>query len=371
MRSLDLLSDFEFEEVCGDLLAAEFGVHFERFRRAPDGGVDLRSHDHAGLRIVQCKHYQRSRFDRLYRELEKEIPNVEREAPREYLVATSLELTRQQKDRIFLLFEKWMSDPGCIYGGHDIDALLTKHSDVERRYVKLWLASGGTLDTMLHAATHERSRHLCDRIEEALPRYVQGRSLAPALDILDRHRVCIISGPPGIGKSMLAQVMVAHSIRTGFEAVEVSDDIDEAWAVLDPRARQIFYYDDFLGRITFGETLRKNEDHRLVAFIDKINSTESKRMVLTTREYIFETARDSYDELRRLDDRLKLVLKLSHYSRMDRARMLYQHLWHADLAARDLDSVLGSRRYLEIIDHPNFSPRLIEHMTRPPITQAI
>jgi hypothetical protein len=367
MRDLRSMSDVEFEQLCGDLLGADSGTHFERFKRAADGGVDLRSRDQSGaLQIVQCKHYVRTTFSGLYRDLAKEVANVEVEQPTIYWVATSSELTRYQKDKIHRLFDRWMPNTGFILGAHDVDALLTKHPDIERRYIKVWLESGAVLKRVINTAAYERSAHLLDRIFATLPRYVEGRGFERARELLDEHRVCIISGPPGIGKTTLAHVLTARAIRNQFEPIEISEDIEEAWDVWEAKGKQVYVYDDFLGRVNLTERLGKNEDHRLSDFIDRVRRSESKLLILTTREYILEDARRTYEELHRLDERLHLVLQLRDYSRIDRARILYNHLWHSDVDAEELLDLLEERRYLEIIDHRNFNPRLIEYLTTVP-----
>jgi hypothetical protein len=49
MRSFDVLSDLEFEEVVADILAAELNRPVERFARGQDDGVDLRWKADEGL----------------------------------------------------------------------------------------------------------------------------------------------------------------------------------------------------------------------------------------------------------------------------------------------------------------------------------
>lgn len=364
MRDFSLLSDVDFEAVCSDLLAAEFDLHYERFRRGKDGGVDLRATPKAGLEIVQCKHYMRSGVAKLLKDLETESEKLSRiDSLNTYRVATSLPLTLTEKEKIRKLFHRWMPDPGYVHSGQDIDSMLTRYGEVERRYVKLWITSGGQLERALRAATYERSDELLRQISEAIPRYVEGSAFGRALEVLDDRQVCIISGPPGIGKTTLALMLIARAIRQGFEPIAVSNDIEEAWHAVSSTSQQAFYYDDFLGRVSFSEKLLKNEDHRLVQFIERISRSESKRLILTTREYVLREARRDFDELARLDEMLNLVIEMPDYSRLDRAKILYNHLWHSDIPTDDVESLLEDQAYMRIIDHRNFSPRLIQHIT--------
>ena len=125
---------------------------------------------------------------------------------------------------------------------------------------------------------------------------------------------------------MLAQVLVANSMAIGYEPFEVSEDIEEAWTALRTDGLQVFLYDDFLGQLSFGESLSKNEDRRLSEFISKVASLKSKLLVMTTREYILQDARRTYELLDSLDQRMHFVLELEDYTRSDRARILYNHL---------------------------------------------
>jgi hypothetical protein len=59
-------------------------------------------------------------------------------------------------------------------------------------------------------------------------------------------------------------VLCADYVREGYDLYDISDDVDEVNKVWDDDARQVFFYDDFLGQAAFGDKLGKNEDARLV-----------------------------------------------------------------------------------------------------------
>jgi len=363
MRNFSALSDIEFEGLVGDLLAAEMSTPVERFSAGPDGGIDLRWKAASdGNGVGQCKHYLRSSFPQLLSAARREVSHVEQLQPVDYRFITSFDLSVAQKDRLYALFEKWMADPNSVIGGRDLDGLLTRHESVERRHPKLWLASGSQLFWSLHSNLASRAAALRDRIENSLPRYVVNRSYERARELLEKHRVCVIAGVPGIGKTMLAYVLLADAIALGYEPVEVSADIEEAWITLQGSDLQVFLYDDFLGQLSFGERLGKNEDKRLSDFIAKVSSMQTKRLIMTTREYVLQDARQSYERLNSLDKRLHFVLELEDYTRADRARILYNHLWHADISPVALREIAAGG-YRRIIDHPAYSPRLIEYCT--------
>ena len=87
----------------------------------------------------------------------------------------------------------------------------------------------------------------------------------------------------GIGKTMLADVLLAGYTSLGYELVVISADIEEGEGAWRSNQRQVFYYDDFLGRVTYGELhLGKNEESRLAHFIERVRNSTDKRFILTT-----------------------------------------------------------------------------------------
>ncbi len=364
MRNWRSLTDIDFEELAADLLAAELERPVERFGRGADGGVDLRWVEvGGGVGIAQCKHYIDSTFAQLLASSKKEGAKVDKLKPFRYLFATSQTLTLNQKNQIKGALPVWIKSAKDVLSGSDLDQMLDRHKVVERKHIKLWLSTGTELFWASHADLLNRSEALRHRIDRTIKQYAGTKAFEEASDILDREKVCLIAGQPGIGKTVLSHMLLADHMTRGFEIVEVSSDINEAWASLDAERPQVFVYDDFLGQLSFSERLGKNEDARLADFIDRVREMKSKRLILTTREYILRDAARSYFRMDAINRRGKYLLELGDYSRDDKARILYNHLWRSTVDRSALLELAGGE-WRRIVDHPNYSPRLIEYGVR-------
>jgi hypothetical protein len=285
--------------------------------------------------------------------------------PVTYTFVTSQALTPKGKARIASALKPWIHDDSQVLGAHDLELLLHRHPDVERRQVKLWLTGGTQLAALLKAGTITRSQTLLEEIARAMPRYVQGRVFSEARNQLRAEHVLVIAGVPGIGKTTLARVLLADAAMDGYEAIEVSKDIEEAWELVDDGVKQVFLYDDFLGRTALAERFAKNEDRRLIDFMRRAARRRSTLFLLTTREYILRQAVQFYERLEQehLEGR-RFLLELNRYSRLDRARIFANHAFHSpELTPAAKRSLLDERSYRRVIDHRNYNPRTIEWIT--------
>jgi hypothetical protein len=374
-------SGLDFEFLSKDLLEAEVGIQLENFSEGRDRGIDLR---YAPIRgagravfnlanfgiqqkppelIVQCKRY--SEFSDLKSTLKnKELAKIQKLNPARYILTTSVSLSPQQSEEIKTLLSPFVQSTGDIYGRERLNSLLTKHPEIERRQIKLWVTSAGVLDSIINAGTHLVSCEEVERTLAAAKLYVRNPSFDEALTILKQYHVCIISGLPGIGKTTLARMLLLYFYDRKFDVVKIAGDISEARAVGYHNKPRFYYYDDFLGQTAQADKLNKNEDQRLLDFMASVRESRDSVFVLTTREYILNQARLHYEKLARENfDHRTCIIDLSKYSRRIRAQILYNHLHFSKLPRAHLEAMVAKRGYVQIVDHENYNPRLIEFLT--------
>ena len=332
------ISPFEFEELCRDLLQAKLDRTLELFAPGPDRGIDIRHlgapDDEEGTLIAQCKRWDEGAYADLLSHLKRdELPKVEKLAPDRYILMTSVRLTPDRKDEIVEALSPWVQGPQDVLGKDDLSGLLARHAEVERRHIKLWLTSTEVLDALLNSDIASRSEAAIEDAECQLRLWVENPSFDRAREMLDETHVCVISGAPGIGKTMLADVLLAAYASEGYAPVVVSEDINEGERAWRAGQKQVFHYDDFLGHVIYGELqLRKNEESRLARFLDRVRRTDGKKFILTTREYILSEALSRYEDIASVEiERHKNVINLEDYTPLSKAKILYNHLVFSDL----------------------------------------
>jgi len=360
------LSPIDFEILVRDLLQKEFMITLESFKAGRDSGIDFRYSRGAGDLIVQCKHYAESTFPTLLSTVKRELTKVRKLAPVRYVFASSLGFTPVQKQELITALNPFVRTSGDVFGREDLNNLLTRFPEVERHTPKLWLSSTTVFEEILHSRVRNVSRQTLEKICERSRLYVQNDSFEEALALLNKHNICIIAGIPGIGKTTLAEMLLLHFVNTGYQLVQIDHDIAEAQDLPNCDEKRAFYYDDFLGQVSIGEKLNKNEEQRLLNFMQATKKSKSSKLILTTREYILNQAKLLYEKV----DRAKFapetcVVDLSKYTRMIRAQILFNHLYFSDLPRPYLEALIKNRLYLKIVDHPNYNPRIIEQMTLP------
>lgn len=376
----NMLQPAEFEELSRDLLQKQHGVFVESFTDGRDGGIDLRfAKDGKANIIVQAKRYKD--WNSLKGVLTKEKNKLAKLNPARYILTTSVGLTPDNKATIVGMLSPYITSTEDILGRDDLNNLIGLFPEVENRHNKLWLASTNVLENILssvkNSATLNWTAFELEEIRQEIATYVMNPSFDKARRMLEEYGVVIISGIPGIGKTTLARLLIYYflnrasapgapkDIKNFDQLVYITDTMDAASALYKPGERQIFFFDDFLGDVTFDK--KGGEfDNKLVKFMRAVKrDKDNKLFILATREHILSEARLVYKNLNMEEyDIPKCVVQLSDYTSIIRARILYNHLSVANLPDEYIDEFLKDKGYHRLVEHVNFNPRIIEMFIR-------
>jgi len=358
------LNDKEFEVLVNDLLSTLLETRIERFKTGRDGGVDGRFFsDETNEVVIQTKHYIKSGLSMLMSTLRKELPKVSKLNPSQYLVVTSVPLSRKNKQDIMRILFPYVKSEDDIFGPEDLNDILAQNKHIEEKHFKLWISSTAVFQRLLNNAIKGRSQFEIESIKIKSAKYVLTSNHVQALDILEKNHAIIISGEPGIGKTTLAENLCLFYASKGYEFLDIEESLTEAEAAYDRERPQVFYFDDFLGSNYF-EAIENKKDSHITKFIERIRNDRSKRFILTSRTNIL-TSGIHHSSLFANENIKKdeFLLKINTLSDLEKGTILYNHIWFSDLDEVFIDEIYKHKRYLNIIKHKNFNPRLIEFIT--------
>ncbi|WP_458925322.1 nSTAND3 domain-containing NTPase [Flavitalea antarctica] len=259
-----------------------------------------------------------------------------------------------------------MISANSIYDRERLNSILSQFPQIEKKYFKLWISSSNVLTRILHNSVNGRSEFYEQKIRANIKKYVSTKAFADAIRILKKHHYLMITGQPGVGKTTLAQIVIYSMLSKSYQLVVVERDLKEAEEAItsDPDAKQIFYLDDFLGSTYFDIIHPKTTDGLLVNFLERITKSTNKFLILTTRTTILNSAYQLYEKINQSAIHLgRKELELVEYSDLDKARILYNHLFHSKISRTYMTPLFANESYLKIIKHQNYNPRLIEFVT--------
>lgn len=365
----DTLNDEEFEEIAKDLLREETGLDFRTFKKGRDGGIDLSYiGDEQEKTIGQVKHFAKSKFSNLKTTLSEEYDKIKNKKIERYLLVTSLDLTVKEVGEILKLMNGVIKSENDIYDLKKLNSILQNKSNewIEKKYYKLWLSSTVVLGRIINNAQENNIEYYVTDINNKLRLYVVTQNLDNALNILDKNNMLLIHGEPGVGKTVLAEMLVYNFLAKGYKLKFISgNNIKELEQIMSPdeNEKEVIFIDDFLGS-NFLELFSSTSESKLVFFLKKYIGKKNKRVILTTRTTIYIKGIQQFEKFKHISiDFEEFNLKLSSYSDVDKAKILYNHIYFSEIEKDYIDEIKRNETYLRIIHHRNYTPRLIEFFT--------
>lgn len=362
------LNDKDLEELALDLLNAQLKLDLQSFKVGVDGGVDLRhsSPKNNNSIVVQVKHYLKSGYSKFKSDLKnKELKKVKKLNPDRYIIVTSLELSNLQKNELKTIFSPYIKNSNDIFGRQDLNKYLRKFKYIEKNHFKLWFSSTEIISSILNNAIEGRTRSYLDRIKSKIPLYVITKNLDDANEILEREKILLITGQPGIGKTTLAEVLLYEKAKEKSK-IYLINKIKDAEDVLsiDDNEKQVFYFDDFLGEVYYEIITGSQNESEISRFVDTIKHTPNKYIILSTRTVILEQAKAKSEKIKRSRiETGKYEILLNNYTSLEKAKILYNHMYFRNLKLELFDGIIQNKFYKRVIQHKNYTPRIIEFIT--------
>ena len=354
------LEPIEFEKFAKDLLEIRENIVFFGTPKGKDDGVDFYNADKTI--IGQVKNYQS--FNLLYASLKHEIKKLEKLNLQRYLLIVSNKLKPAQKQKILTLFTKYLKEADLL-DGNALNELLDnrKYYEVERTHLKLWVPNTfvleEVLDSIINKSAYLKTKIELTKIETNAKVFEPSTQFYRALEIVEKESSIIISGEPGIGKTILAHAIVSYltNVHEKIEFISVNS-IEELHNVFNFGRKQVFFFDDFWGDVEKSLHVTNENQKILLDLLNYLKKFDNKWLVLTTREYIFNQVVQSNNKVSSEYKLRKFLLEIDKEDRLLKFGILYNHLKVSGFTREQADTIL--QNWERIINHSNYNPRIIE-----------
>jgi hypothetical protein len=364
------LNDVEFEYLCQDVMSKKLNTQLRRFAPGRDGGIDLADYSIGCNIIVQVKHYMNSSAEQLIDSLKKEIPKVKENNPKQFYVCCSKQLSPQKVKDIYTLFSDYMESKANIITIIEIEDFLTDpdNIDILKKHYKLWISSTSILEDIFTKDICIDCEALLSNIENDEKFFVQTSAYEHALECLSKNRALFITGDPGVGKTMTSKMLILYFAAQGYRVRYTTDgaDLSDLKKSLSqsPESKEIILLDDCLGQAYFN--MKETLGNELLSIIKHVNIYKNKLLILNSRVTIYREAQARNPELVRSFENKEYkvyVLNMDAISDLEKARILYNHLFFNCIDKQHFDAIKKDKNYLKIIKHPNYNPRIIEFVS--------
>jgi hypothetical protein len=166
--------------------------------------------------------------------------------PRALVALTNCPLTDGVRAQLEAELE---ADPDCharhlVIATEQLACLLDSRADIRRALPSV--LGLRELDDLVEGEAGAHSTGDVDAARQLARVFVPTRAYVRALDVLDRHRFVVLTGPPEMGKTAIARMIGLELLTEGWEFHECVRP-DELWKVFDRGRRQVFVADDAFG----------------------------------------------------------------------------------------------------------------------------
>lgn len=366
--NLDVLSPLEFEKLSKDFISKKLSMEFKIFKSGRDGGIDLRNMEN-GI-ICQCKHIQK--FSDLKSNLKKEVeklPNIN--DLKKYYLIVSTKLTPANENTIIEMFDKYITSSEQIISYNEIEQFLDddKNIDILKKNSKLWLTSYKIIEMFEQKYIDFEISNLLKHITTNMNYFVETGIFKECYKKLNDDRLLIISGSPGVGKTINSNMLVAKMIANN-PALKLKTILGSNYKELiqsfNKNDYEVIILDDFLGQ----SYLEKNNDeiNEIISIIEYAKGNPKKYLIINSRLNVLSDVRIKNEKFSRILDMLdnnNYMIDMDNITLLEKAEILFNlHYFNKvpDSFYEELKKdYFWELRYEAIITHNNYNTRIIEY----------
>ena len=372
--NLNNLSSYDFELLCRDIMKKKLKLDTElfTFKSGKDGGIDICSLEIDSPKVmIQAKHYIGSKFSDLKKVMNNEKEKVQNVNPKNYYLITSLSLTKKNKEKIIdIIGKNFMQDISYIVSYEDINMFLDdpQNIDILKKHYKLWLFSTNVFELIQSRDILFDEEMFMFEVKEESQKFVKTDFYEKILKILNKENLVIITGNPGTGKTTLSKMLVLNYIAEGYKIkISNTNDISKIKQSLstNKKEKQLILLDDFLGQHYLELNNKTLKDVYLTIKYIKENYKNTK-IILNSRITILNEAEEEENKFKDFmtkEKNKKILVDTTEISYLDKAKILYNHLYFSEMRNEFLEDIKRNKNYLKIITHKNYNPRIVEYMT--------
>jgi hypothetical protein len=198
------------------------------------------------------------------------------------------------------------------------------------------------------------------------------RAHAQARAALQRHRFVVLTGPPEMGKTAVAQMIALAQMTDGWEAHECRSP-EQLWRVLAPERRQLFIADDAFGSTEYRPDAAERWSQALSRLLPSLD--DDHWLIWTSRPAPLKAGlrrvqRERHAE--RFPAPGEVLVDASDLDLAEKTLILFRHAKARGLGEQARRLVRSSA--LTVVEHPHFTPerirRLVDNRLLTPVATA-
>ncbi len=361
---LDELGWLQFDRLCSLVLEAEAGLSDLRWRGQADTGrvalVDeqvvwpdrgIRFQGPVSVAVIWIR--DERMFESRLSEFTDRVALLEVEVEARLVVLTNLdgaaalEALRQDGRALF--------EQVVVLGAREIGASLDR--DPGLRAAMPSVLGLRDLGPLIDGDVLRRSSLDAGRAQELARVFWPTRAYERARAVLDEHRFVVLTGPPEMGKTAIAQMLALAQLTAGWEAHECTDP-DQVWPVFDRERRQLFVADDAFGSTEYRPDAAERWARglgRLLAMLDSRHWLIWTSRPAPLKAGLRRVQRERGSE--RFPSPGEVLVDASDLDLAEKTLILFRHAKGCSASGRARELVRSAA--LSIVEHPHFTPERI------------